>query len=114
MDERDADRALSDGRGDPADRSVTNVARGEDPGDARLHEVRIPGEGPSTFPRAVNAEVGAGEYEAPLIEGDGALEEVGVGHGAHEDEHRRRGMRRRVAARAEHDPLDAAGALHRN
>src|SRR3954454_938702 len=80
--EGDGHAALADRGGDALDRSVADVAAGEDAGHARLEQVRIaPG------PQAARlAHVRAGEHEALRVERDLLREPSRLGVGADEDE----------------------------
>src|SRR3712207_4500538 len=88
VDELDGDRAFPDGGGAPFYRAVSHVPGDEDAGDAGLQEKGITVQSPAfgTFP--VSRQVGAGEYEAPLVATNDAGQPVGVGGGTYEDEER--------------------------
>src|SRR3954453_315032 len=74
--EADDRGALADGGCAALDRARAGVARGVDPGHARLQE-------------ALSARVVSGEHEPLLVTGDRVTEPVGAGVGAEEEEQRR-------------------------
>src|SRR6185437_13978606 len=86
VDHADGHRALADGGGDALDRAGAAVAYGEDAGEAGLE-----GEGGAADRAGGAAEVGdlevdAGEEEAVVVLGQGAVEPLGARVGADEDE----------------------------
>ena len=80
MDERDRHAAFADGGGDSLDEARAHVAAREDPGHARLEQVRI------AVARPVGGgDVVAGEDEPALVERDLRREPAGLGVRADED-----------------------------
>jgi len=82
MHEGDGHAAVADRRGDALDRAGADVAAGEDPGHARLEQVRVALERPA----ARRAHVGAREDVAALVQRDSVGKPAGVGVCADEDE----------------------------
>ena len=95
MDELDGDGALPDGGGAPFYRAVSHVPGDEDTRDAGLQEKGITVQSPAFGAFPVSRQVGAGDYEAPLVATNDAVQPVGVGGGNYEDEElwRRDGLR---------------------
>src|SRR5436309_5578844 len=80
--EGDRHAPLADRRGDAFDRAEAHVAAREDPGHARLQEVRVP----VLPPTPARAQVGSREHVAAPVNSDLRGQPAGLRVGADEDE----------------------------
>ena len=94
MDELNGHCPLADAGGDTLDGTVPHISGGKDAGDAGLQEERFAVKRPVLWRLSIAHQVGAGEYEAPLVALYHALQPTCMRLRANEDE--QRGRRERL------------------
>src|SRR5690242_15940770 len=83
----DARRALADRGRDTLYASRSYITHCEDPRDAGFEHIRLAREWPATRSEILPDQIGAGADESFVIDGDAALQPVGVGHSACHEEY---------------------------
>src|SRR5271155_4487995 len=88
MDELHGNRTLADSRSDTLHRAVTHVADGEDSGNVRLEQERIPVKRPAFGTLPVANQVGSGQDKTAIVPLNKISEPVGAGKCADKNKNR--------------------------